>query len=125
MGKFSRPCGLVAICYTTFLTVVFCLPTANPVNKETLNYTPAAVGIVACKWWSDEKGPFCTDGALLAVYTLITWFVYARKHFKGPRREALAELTNGGNAMRHTLSDEKEGKEGADHSVQRVMTDSN
>lgn len=56
LGKFSRPCGLVAICYTSFLTVVFCLPTLTPINKETLNYTPVAVGIVAGEF-SSERWP--------------------------------------------------------------------
>lgn len=47
---------------TMFITVVFCLPTSNPVTSQTLNYTPVAVGIVmvlilgswiwACKWFT-------------------------------------------------------------------------
>jgi hypothetical protein len=67
------------------------------------------------------------DGVCPSVtaYTIISWFVYARKHFKGPRQEALNELTQtGGAPISHTLTDEKESKEGAGHSVQRVTTDS-
>lgn len=124
----------MAICYTSFLTIVFCLPTANPVNKETLNYTPAAVGIVAGESVTMFLKRLLPSSALTigfirrksTVYTLVSWFVYARKHFKGPRQEALNELSQSGGApISHRLSDEKEGKEAAGHSVQRVMTDSN
>jgi hypothetical protein len=48
--------------------IVFCLPTANPVTSQTLNYTPVAVGIVL----------FATLGS---------WFVWAHRWFTGPRRQ--------------------------------------
>lgn len=48
--------------------MVFCLPNANPVGRETLNYTPVAVGIVV-------------------VLILISWFASARKWFVGPIRQ--------------------------------------
>jgi hypothetical protein len=51
-----------------FITIVFCLPTANPVTSQTLNYTPVAVGIVG-------------------FFTLGSWFLSARKWFKGPIRQ--------------------------------------
>jgi hypothetical protein len=44
----------------------------NPVSSQTLNYTPAAVGIVA-------------------VWTFGLWFLTARKWFTGPIRQIAAE----------------------------------
>ncbi|KAI4142623.1 MAG: hypothetical protein LQ341_003160 [Variospora aurantia] len=43
----SRIVALVAVLWIGFITIIFCLPTANPVDSQTLNYTPVAVGIVA------------------------------------------------------------------------------
>lgn len=51
-----------------FITIIFCLPTANPVTSQTLNYTVVAVGIIA-------------------VGSLSSWFLWARKWFVGPVRE--------------------------------------
>jgi hypothetical protein len=51
-----------------FITIVFCLPTANPVTSQTLNYTPVAVGIVG-------------------VGALASWFLSARHWFTGPLRQ--------------------------------------
>lgn len=53
--------------WVTFITIAFCLPTANPVDSQTLNYTVVAVGIVA-------------------LGTFGTWFLWARKWFTGPRQ---------------------------------------
>jgi hypothetical protein len=50
-----------------FITIVFCLPELNPVNSQTLNYTPVAVGIVI-------------------ALTLGSW-IWARTWFTGPRRQ--------------------------------------
>lgn len=46
---------------------MFCLPELNPVNSQTLNYTPVAVGIVL-------------------VGILGSW-IWARTWFTGPRRQ--------------------------------------
>ena len=56
-----------------FITIVFCLPTANPVTSQTLNYTPVAVGIVS-------------------VATLGSWFLSARHWFTGPLRQVGLDL---------------------------------
>lgn len=68
----SRPVALVAVLYVTFLIVVFCLPGQNPVNDQTLNYTPVAVGIVA-------------------LWAFGSWFLWARTWFTGPIRQIEAE----------------------------------
>ncbi|RAO71161.1 uncharacterized protein BHQ10_007173 [Talaromyces amestolkiae] len=68
LGKFSWFIGLIACLWVLFITVVFCLPTANPVTEQTLNYTPVAVGIVL-------------------VATLGSWVLWAHRWFKGPMRQ--------------------------------------
>ncbi|KAL2884996.1 APC amino acid permease, variant [Ceratocystis lukuohia] len=65
---FSRPVGIVCCLWIALITVVFCLPNANPVTTETLNYTPVAVGI-------------------LLAGTLGSWVIYARHWFVGPSLE--------------------------------------
>lgn len=68
LGFMSRPVGAVAVAWIMFITVIFCLPTANPVNEQTLNYTPVAVGIIA-------------------ILAIGGWFLSARKWFTGPIRQ--------------------------------------
>ena len=68
----SRVIGLVAVLWISFISIIFCLPTANPVDSQTLNYTPVAVGIVL-------------------VWTLGSWFLWARRWFTGPVRQIAAE----------------------------------
>ena len=68
----SRPIATVACCWIAFITIVFCLPELNPVNSQTLNYTPVAVGIVA-------------------LWAFGSWFVWARTWFTGPVRQIEAE----------------------------------
>lgn len=50
------------------MTIIFCLPTANPVTSQTLNYTVVAVGIIA-------------------IFACGVWLLSARKWFVGPLRE--------------------------------------
>ena len=64
----SRPIALVAVLYVVFITIVFCLPQQNPVDSQTLNYTPVAVGIVA-------------------LWAFGSWFLWARRWFTGPVRQ--------------------------------------
>ncbi|KAK9370527.1 amino acid/polyamine transporter I [Lipomyces kononenkoae] len=73
LGRFSRPVAILACCWVLFITVVFCLPEANPVTSQTLNYTPVAVGIVA-------------------IGTLGSWFVWAHRWFQGPIRQLEVEF---------------------------------
>jgi hypothetical protein len=43
---FSYPIALVSALWIGFVLVASCLPVYNPVNSNTANYTPAAVGVV-------------------------------------------------------------------------------
>jgi amino acid transporter len=68
LGVFSRPVAFTAAAWILFITIVFCLPTANPVTSQTVNYTPAAVGIIA-------------------LWIGASWLLFARKYFTGPVRQ--------------------------------------
>jgi len=72
LGRGSRPVALIAVAWIVFITVIFCLPELNPVDSQTLNYTPVAVGIVV-------------------LWTFGSWFLWARKWFTGPIRQIEAE----------------------------------
>ena len=72
LGVFSRPVALVGVLWIGFIAIVFCLPTANPVTSQTVNYTPAAVGIIG-------------------LWVAASWLLSARKWFKGPIRQIEAE----------------------------------
>ena len=73
LGVFSKPVAIVACLWVGFMTIIFCLPNATPVNSQTLNYTPVAVGIVA-------------------LWAFGSWFLWARKWFVGPIRQVEAEV---------------------------------
>ncbi|KAI9794405.1 MAG: hypothetical protein M1816_005474 [Peltula sp. TS41687] len=85
LRAFSRPVALVACLWIAFITIVFCLPQQNPVNSQTLNYTPVAVGIIA-------------------IWCLASWLVWARKWFTGPRRQVEVAEQDGVNAASLGLS---------------------
>ncbi|KAK7892381.1 polyamine transporter tpo5 [Exophiala xenobiotica] len=73
LKRFSRPVALIACGWIAFITIIFCLPELNPVDSQTLNYTPVAVGIIG-------------------VWCLASWALWARKWFTGPIRQIEAEV---------------------------------
>ncbi|KAI0299995.1 amino acid transporter [Multifurca ochricompacta] len=72
LGKFSYPISIAAVLWIAFISIVFCLPELNPVNSQTLNYAPVAVGIVI-------------------TYAFGFWLVSARTWFAGPVKQIAAE----------------------------------
>lgn len=72
LGAASRGIALVAVLWICFISIIFCLPTANPVTSQTLNYTPVAVGIVV-------------------AWAFGSWFLWARRWFTGPIKQIEAE----------------------------------
>jgi amino acid permease (GABA permease) len=72
LGRWSRPIGTIAVIWVVFITVLFMLPTTNPITVSTFNYTPIAV---------------------LAVlgFAGIWWLVSAKNWFTGPRVQGTAE----------------------------------
>ncbi|KAL6776977.1 AOC1 [Auxenochlorella protothecoides x Auxenochlorella symbiontica] len=67
LGKFSLVIGWIGVFWCAFITVVFALPNQYPVNSQTLNYAPVAVGVTL-------------------IFSLGWWLLSARKWFKGPVR---------------------------------------
>ena len=96
----SRLIALVAVLWIGFITIIFCLPTANPVDSQTLNYTPVAVGIVA-------------------AWAFGSWFLWARKWFTGPIRQIEAERLgidiDQPGAFEKAAADGTLGSKGSDH----------
>ena len=68
LGKLSYPIAIVSTLWISFMLIVLCLPELNPINSETLNYTPVAFGVVL-------------------VYALGFWVISARKWFVGPVKQ--------------------------------------
>ncbi|WP_084703902.1 amino acid permease [Phaeacidiphilus oryzae] len=66
LGRWSRVVGVAAVAWTCVITVLFMLPTGNPVTATTFNYTPIAVGVVI-------------------GFAGVWWLVSARRWFTGPR----------------------------------------
>ncbi|KAF6145871.1 hypothetical protein GIB67_028866 [Kingdonia uniflora] len=65
LGNFGILVGWVAVIWVAIITILFSLPVAYPITKNTLNYTPVAVG------------------GLLFI-TVSWWLLSARHWFKGP-----------------------------------------
>ncbi|WP_243640288.1 amino acid permease [Streptacidiphilus pinicola] len=55
LGRWSRAIGIAAVAWVVVITVLFMLPTANPVGASNFNYAPIAVLVVlgfAGGWWA-------------------------------------------------------------------------
>ncbi|PIA30110.1 hypothetical protein AQUCO_05700079v1 [Aquilegia coerulea] len=65
LGHYGVLVGAVAVIWVATITVLFCLPVAYPITRETFNYSPVVVG-----------------GVL--ILTVSSWFLSARHWFKGP-----------------------------------------
>jgi amino acid permease (GABA permease) len=72
LGRWSYPVGIIACIWVAFITVLFMLPTANPITKDNFNYTFVAVLVVI---------------GFAGIY----WLVSARKWFHGPRVQGTPE----------------------------------
>ncbi|RPD53901.1 APC amino acid permease [Lentinus tigrinus ALCF2SS1-7] len=72
LGPFSYPVAITACLWILFISIVFILPQANPVDSQTLNYAIVAVGIVI-------------------VYSIGFWAISARKWFTGPIKQIQAD----------------------------------
>jgi hypothetical protein len=92
LGALSRPIAAVACLYILFITVVFCLPTQNPVTSQTINYTVVAVGII-------------TLGAVGS------WLVWAHKWFTGPAADVAEALRLGVDVLEPGVLEEAERRE--------------
>ncbi|KAK3442679.1 hypothetical protein EUGRSUZ_B02858 [Eucalyptus grandis] len=65
LGRYGVLVGWTAVLWVATISVLFSLPVAYPITKETLNYTPVAVGG-------------------LLILTVCSWVFSARHWFRGP-----------------------------------------
>ena len=72
LGRWSRPIGIIAVCWVAIIFVLFMLPTASPITGSNFNYTVVAVVVVL-------------------GFAGIWWLVSARKWFTGPRVQGTPE----------------------------------
>jgi len=72
LGRWSYLVGWIAVVWVAFITILFMLPTANPIHWANFNYTVFAVLFVL---------------GFAGIY----WLVSAKNWFKGPRVQGSAE----------------------------------
>ncbi|KAL2904771.1 Amino-acid permease BAT1-like protein [Bienertia sinuspersici] len=65
LGRYGILVGWIAVLWVITISILFSLPVSYPINTETLNYTPVAVGG-------------------LLILTVSSWVLRARHWFKGP-----------------------------------------
>lgn len=89
LGMLSQPIAAGACLWIACIVVVFCLPNANPVTDQTLNYTVVAVGIIG-------------------IFAIGSWVLWARRWFTGPAGEALEAMRAGIDPMEPGALEAKE-----------------
>jgi len=73
LGRWSMTVGVIATIWVAFITILFMLPPASPIDMtKNFNYAPVAVAVVL-------------------IFAGGWWFVSARNWFKGPRVQGSAE----------------------------------
>src|SRR5204862_782599 len=72
LGRWSYLIGWIAVIWVAFITILFMLPTVNPIGWGNFNYTVVAVLVVL---------------GFAGIY----WLVSARHWFKGPKVQGSAE----------------------------------
>lgn len=66
LGTWSIPLNIIGLIFLLFASITFNFPIFSPVNKDNMNYTSAAIGVIA-------------------LISIVTWLTTGRKHFTGPR----------------------------------------
>ncbi|ONK66326.1 uncharacterized protein A4U43_C06F6580 [Asparagus officinalis] len=73
LGRYGVLIGWLAVLWIATISVLFSLPVSYPITRDTLNYTPIALGGVI-------------------ILTFSSWFLSARYWFRGPIRNVEVEL---------------------------------
>lgn len=84
LGRYGLPLNVIGFLYLIFFGIVFNFPTVSPVNKDNMNYTSAATG-------------------LIMLISFVTWLVTGRKNFTGPDAGHLLDVGRGSAAAAGTL----------------------
>jgi amino acid permease (GABA permease) len=72
LGRWSTPIGTIAVLWVVFITILFVLPTVNPINRDNFNYSIVAVGAVL-------------------LFSAGYWVLSAHRWFSGPRVQGTPE----------------------------------
>lgn len=80
LGKNGIWVNLTGLLFLTFAAITFNFPTLAPVDKENMNYTSAAIGVIG-------------------LISLLTWIFDGRKNFTGPQLGAVTKHAHGGASM--------------------------
>ena len=95
LGKYGVYMNVIGLVFLVFTSVTFNFPTISPVDSENMNYTSAAIGIIA-------------------LISLVTWVTTGRKNFTGPQVEEGRVVELRGESLgevRKTSEDEDGGEE--------------
>lgn len=79
MGRFSTYVNFWACAWTLFVSIIFILPTARPVEATTMNYASAFL-------------------VLILGAATIFWYISGKKYYTGPIIEAVGGSESGGDA---------------------------
>ncbi|KAF5549070.1 amino acid polyamine transporter I [Fusarium mexicanum] len=66
LGPLGWVANLITLLFAPLITIMYCFPVELPLTGGNMNYTSAVVGV-------------------MAIFATINWFLYGRKHYKGPR----------------------------------------
>jgi choline transport protein len=78
LGEYGIWMNLIGFLFLVFAAITFNFPSIAPVNKENMNYTSAAVGVIA-------------------LVSLLTWIFDGRKNFTGPQTGTVMNATEAEN----------------------------
>ena len=66
LGRWGIWMNIAGLVFLVFTSITFNFPTLNPVTAQDMNYTSAAIGVIA-------------------LISIVTWFTTGRKNFTGPQ----------------------------------------
>ncbi|KIW04598.1 uncharacterized protein PV09_04346 [Verruconis gallopava] len=76
LGRWGIPLNLLGFVFLVFNGTIFNFPTIKPVNSDTMNYTPAAIGVIM-------------------LISIITWVTTGHRYFTGPEAGNVIRLVQG------------------------------
>lgn len=76
LGKLSVPLNILGLLFLLFTSITFNFPTLSPVNEEDMNYTCAAIGVIA-------------------LVSIATWVTTGRRGFTGPQVQVVEGVGGG------------------------------
>ena len=74
LGRWGLPLNIIGFLFLTFCCITFNFPTVNPVDKDNMNYTSAATGVVM-------------------LISLVFWITTGRRKFTGPDAGHLLDVS--------------------------------